>query len=856
MRRIINYLYLLLSQYKFFWYIQKKQYWLTFNIKKLLFSINQSALNKFETKEAYSTFSKWSSISTIIIILLTYILQILNPYIDYCIQALLNDYLKPYNVVVDFDLITNSEYVTFLSAIAAIGGVFIALYFSSLSAINATLYSTFSNNLRDLLYRDKISNTYIKILSATTFFAFTLIGFFLLGFEKIYISIPILLILIGFSIFSYHGMGNRMHQLFSSDTLSHSIFKNLYKYINYTTKNDIYNQDKSFQKHYFTLASEEIKLLTSLIETSLENYKTHNTSFQNITLNIFRLLHYYQTKKRLIPHDSLWYRQQYEHKDLYKMGNFSELNIFLENASIPQGESKSDLFWIEDKLIGYVIRVLINKIKNDEIEDYQNLLSYMLYYLKILVKHGNVKYAIKIIEQLKSEIYSNNSIENSKLLLLTDYTYSLPVEIILEFIKNINIYSYEYISSIINTNNLSKKLAKNKFNENLSETLNWLYERLSLEVAAEGREISHKWYQTEIVMINLSRIFIENIESISNLMENFFDSNLKEKDIQVYATMLNRKWECINKYIIQFHFVESILKDYLEKRKIDDLEWKEFSIDKFNNINKTLRKKCIVEIGDTLNLIDEREDNSLPDIKGFFLQITSENLLDLAVEKNYEELTSIYPKFLISSMFKYYDLKPNFDVEKLDFRKENELVRSFLPILNLLEITGLIKIILEFNEKNEVWNLIEESWVKLLKSEKKFIDIDFIRIVISLSDSPHLGVAPGYDQRFNWNVKIKNLLNSKINKDSFTKNYGGISPIFHQENVVLHDSVLIREYIGNDSYSDDIDGISIFIYSILTKNFKEKNLKFEWPRDQESFEQSLKRNQTVYEEYKSARQKA
>lgn len=301
------------------------------------------------------------------------------------------------------NLINNSEYITFLSAIAAIGGVFIALYFSSLSAINATLYSTFSKNLRDLLYRDKISDTYIRILSITTFFSFTLIGFYLLGFEKIYIAIPILLLLIGFSIFSYFGMGNRMHELLSSDTLAHSIFNNLYRYINYTTKSDIYNHDKSFQKHYFSQASNEIKLLSSLIETSLENYKIHNASFQNITLNIFKLLTYYQIKKRQIPHNSLWYRQEYEYKDLYKMGNFSNLDIFVQNAMMPQGENKSDLFWIEDKLIVYIIKILINKIKNDEIEDYQDQLSYLLGYLKTLVRHGNIRYAVKIIEQLKKK---------------------------------------------------------------------------------------------------------------------------------------------------------------------------------------------------------------------------------------------------------------------------------------------------------------------------------------------------------------------------------------------------------------------------------------------------------------------
>ncbi|MFY4842493.1 hypothetical protein ACOTWI_09180 [Aliarcobacter butzleri] len=853
-KRFINYAYLFFSQYKFFWYIQKKQYNLIFSIKKLLFNIKKTLINNTETNEAYKTFFEWSFAKTVIIILLTYVLQIINPYIDFWVKTLLNEYLKPDNVIFTLNPINNSEYITFLSAIAAIGGVFIALYFSSLSAINATLYSTFSKNLRDLLYRDTVSNTYIKLLSYTTFFSFTLIGFFLLGFEKIYISIPILLLLIGFSIFSYYGMGSRMHELLSSDTLSHSIFNNLYKYINYATKNDIYNKDISFQKHYFRLASQEIKLLKSLIETSLTNYKIYNTSFENINLNIFKLLGYYQIKKRLIPYDSLWYKQDYEHKDLYKMGNFSNLDIFLKNATIPQGKNKSDLFWIEDKLINYVIKIIIKKVENDEIEDYQDLLAYLLNYLKLLVKHGNINYAIKIVKKIKQEINIDTSREKSALF-LTDYIYSLPIEIILEFIKNINIYSYNYVSDILNMNNSLNTNIIINFNENISETLNWLHEKLSLEIKTEGKIISHKWYQTEIIMLSLSRIFIENIEIISNLLENFFNNDFKDKNIQAYSFILNRKWECINKYISNFDSIENILEEYLKQRKISGLEWIDFSIEMYKTKNKLLKKNCIVEIGDTLTLIDSRKDDKFPDIKGFFLQTISDNLLDLGIEDNYDELKKIYPNFLISSMFKFYDLKPTFNAQQLDSRKQNQLVQSFLPILNLIEITGLIKIILDFNKDQDTWDFIEKYWLDLLKNKDKFINIDFIHSVISLSDS-HIAVTPGYDQRFIWNTKIRNYLKSKIKKDFFNKNYKDEIPIFHQEEIVLHDNVLIREYIGSDDYSSNLDGISIFIYTILTKHFKENKLKFGWERDQESFESSLNRNQKIYQEYNNAKQKA
>lgn len=855
-RRFINYLYLFLSQYKFFWRIQEKKDKFIFNIKKFLFYSKKSISNKLESKESYKLFTKWSFINTIYVIAATFILQVINPYIYPWIQSLLHGTIKPDNVVFKLNEVTNSEYITFLTAIAALGGVFIALYFSSLSAINATLYSNFSKDLRNLLYRDKISVTYIRSLSLTIFFAFTLIGFYLLGYEKIYIAIPILLILIGFTIFSYNGMGNRMHELLNVDTLSYSIFKNIYKYIDNIIKKDIYSKDRNFQNHYFTLTSEELKLLTSLLETSLTNYKIHNTSLQNIHLNILNLLAYYQSKKRFISNESLWYMQKYEYKDLYKMGNLSEINIYLQSGSIPHGENKSDLFWIEDKIVYYVIRILINKVENNEIEDYQNILTNLLEYIKILVKYGNIKYAINIANELKKAIFSSDSIENSKLILLTDYIYALPAEIILTFFREIKIYSYSEISKIVNGNNLSKDYAKEKFNENLSETLNWLQKKLDLEIKAEGREISPKWYQLEIIMLTYSKQFVEDIEAINSLFDEFFDNDLEAKDIQLYSMVLNRKWECINKYMFNYHLIERILTEYTEKRKIDDLDWKKFSINEFKNKNESIKNRYIVEIGNILNKVEERKNTDKPDIKGFFLQITSDNLIELTIKKSYEDLLTIYPKFFLSCMTKYYDLRPNFNIniDKLDIRKENEFILSFLPIMNLIELTGLINIILEFHEETRTWEQIENYWLTLLNNEEKFLSIDFLEMVISISES-QMGLPPGDMQRDSWTSNVRRYFSEHIKKDTFRRTNRGPILSFDSVNIILHDNVLIRKFIGNERHFTDIDGIDIFIYSLLEKNFKDKEFKFGWKRKNKSFEDSLKRDEKQYSEYKNARKK-
>lgn len=150
---IKNYLYLVLSQYKSFWVLKEKNTNLIFKAKTGLFSFKNFIENSKETYFTYKTFRNWSIIRIFLIILMTFLLQVINPIFEITIKAILH-YITPTFVSFKLNSITDSEYITFLGAIATLGGVFIALYFSTLSAINATLYNTFSNNLRDLLYRE------------------------------------------------------------------------------------------------------------------------------------------------------------------------------------------------------------------------------------------------------------------------------------------------------------------------------------------------------------------------------------------------------------------------------------------------------------------------------------------------------------------------------------------------------------------------------------------------------------------------------------------------------------------------------------------------------------------------------
>src|SRR5262249_8907509 len=61
-----------------------------------------------------------------------------------------------------------SNYVSWLASLAQIGGVFIALYFTAVTAAAGAIYARVPNNIRDLMTRERVGNIYVGYLTQAT----------------------------------------------------------------------------------------------------------------------------------------------------------------------------------------------------------------------------------------------------------------------------------------------------------------------------------------------------------------------------------------------------------------------------------------------------------------------------------------------------------------------------------------------------------------------------------------------------------------------------------------------------------------------------------------------------------------
>jgi len=208
-----------LSQYRFYWRLRTLGYKLLFWVGVRKFNYQNSVRDKKEKYVGLRNLFQITQMQLMSALLFAALLQIVDPIVY-------NFYNLTFLKIPD-----DSDYVTFMVTISGIGGVFIGLYYAAISTIGGSIYAKVPNNVRDLLAQERIGNVYMHFLSFTTFLGVSLVSFRVLGFERVYLAIPVMLIGAGIGIIAFVKLGQRAFYLFDPTALSHHLFGQLRHYI-------------------------------------------------------------------------------------------------------------------------------------------------------------------------------------------------------------------------------------------------------------------------------------------------------------------------------------------------------------------------------------------------------------------------------------------------------------------------------------------------------------------------------------------------------------------------------------------------------------------------------------------------
>ena len=555
------------------------------------------------------------------------------------------------NLVTKIGITNPKEYLpyygTLLATFTSVGGIFIGFYYAGISAVCAAIYREVPNNMRDLLAKEPVGNSYMRFLAGITTFGMCLLTLHVLGFEPVLIATLFLPIGAGLMIIGFVRLGMRAFQLFDPTTLSDSIFKDLKQCYQQMQAGGYRWSDQSFQNHAHEVAQNSIDSLTTVSDITAKEPHLNGRPFAEFSKKALSFLYSYEVAKKSIPTNSLWYEKRYEFSDWYRTSD-TETSIAHETADLPQPKRVSQPRWVESAILPIAYSCLMINIKEKRYTVVNRILQQLEDYYQQLAEEQQVESAFDLVRDLFANcrfllyVEENNAVIEEPLehLGICERLGSILINVLLGYTRAIESCGREAI--LRRVQHISWKSAKSiykaEFGIHVLEQLEWLRPRLQFEEKAEGRLVCPPSYIQELIAQkeaeNHRTAMVCFFEDVCKLYEAWTEAEGSSNHPWLVAAMISREAEYWNKIDHHKDALIQLWNDLNSHRQIEGLPWPSLDTDDLEKVKGQRMKKLLILMAQEnvlLSMISRKE--SYPDYAGKFLHTIGEALL-IAMYKN------------------------------------------------------------------------------------------------------------------------------------------------------------------------------------------------------------------------------
>lgn len=725
-------------------------------------------------------------------------------------------YLLPYYQMLGIEVPADGDYVTFLAAVSSICGVFIGLYYAGISAVGGAIYATVPNNLRELLAYERRGNVYMRFLAFLAFFSLALIALRLTGFSRLYVAVPLVVMLAGVGIFAFVKLGQQAFYFFDPTTLSGHIFDQLQHWLKNVKAGGYRWYDKAFQNHSHRQSSKVLDTLDTLADFTANKPHLSGTSFINLAENLLRFLIHYELSKRNIPSNSSWYGQRYEYRDWYQTDD-SRVSIAHQTGTSLQPDITVDKEWIENRVIPIIRKCIEINLAGKRYSDVHALIDYLDTYFKVLAKEGALGRAFGILDQIASIVLGQFSEDPDGKVIKIDVLEKLAVAERLSSLPITIVLGYRELVMGLARETIEKKMASVRWDDSMDiyqaafptyclARLEWFGPRLEFERKVEGRNITPLWYQTELIRQIECDQFSASAKALVTQGASFYKEAITKamgyKHPWLSAAIMSREWEYWHKVENQIEIWPEKWADLSAYRRIEGLPWSEFNVDSLRSDSQQ-RQKELLSLMSRQNLLLAliSRPEGYPDYAGQFLHTAGEVALDALLTNDESLLKSVFEPYLHGCLLKFDSLRPK--GANIDWRAQQDFKIAAAAILDLMDISGYAKLLSELHANNALWVIVTKAWDDYLSQDLEKSLLPLLAVAIAFTEAgfeiPHRAIL-----RTTWQQKIAWKLANLPRHETFHRGS------FSAETIIDHDSALIRVF-AHEGYGSFHDGIDIFI---------------------------------------------
>ncbi|MBD8666530.1 hypothetical protein OQ519_27630 [Pseudomonas lurida] len=728
-----------------------------------------------------------------------------------------NSYALPFFKEMELAVPEGGDYVTFLSAVGGIGGVFIGLYYAALSSVGSAIYAKVPNNIRDLLTQERSGTVYMRFLSALTLLCITLVSFRVCGLPAIIVAVPVVGLLAGAGVVAFVKLGKSAFNLFDPTALSHHVFEDFNKWVSLARVHGYRWNDAAFQNHAYKQASRSIDTLKLLIEMAATEPHQNGHPLVSLVGNTIEFLAVYEVIKAQIPSDSYWYPEQFKHKDWYATAGYNVKIAHVTGTSL-QPDMVRNLNWVEDQLSPYILRCITVNLNQGRHLETMRVLNKVESYIAVLVFTGGVTKAFDLIEHVSGVVIDLATVETdavyklSKIerLSLVEAVATMPISMALNLAAYANNHSREILAGKIEgvSWGANESLYMQGLPSHLLPQMEWLQRRMEFERLAEGKHVTPFWYQLELLCFAeakaLAKIMREFPERSKSYFHNVYERLRTKKNPWFYAAAQSREHEFWHK---AERTMSSMKKNWLEiqeARVIPGLQWPAIDLSVIDEGLRSNQRALVQNMAaQGIILASAEMPSEYPDYAGQFLHITGESIFAALCANDEKHIKAIFAVYLLGCFSRFEKLKPKAGAIE---NAEHKLHIASSAIIDLMELSGYSRFLAEFHQNSELWDAVKAAWIVLIKGEQN-VSTEYLQAIIKFSRTAY-ALPHRSELRFDWERKINSMLD-EIPREQLVDEFN-----FGLDTIAIHPSRLVQ-FAAKGRHRNLPSGLNLFIVCFL-----------------------------------------
>lgn len=752
-------------------------------------------------------------------------------YLNHLVPA--TDVLKYWGVAVPFGGFDTQAIDSFLTTVASVSGVFLALYFASISSVAGNLLMSAPDKVRELYLEEREGSQYIRTLVLTGVISAFYLVFKSAGYTVDLYSLVFLLLLTIYNIAVFRKLGKKLFSLRSSEGAS-TITGEIGKSIKNATR--LWkNKNKPFaQNHFSTRATYYLETFKQFIDFGSKGDLFSLEQMRQFARYAGGLLIFYLEYKRRIPTTSLWFKSKRQHKKWILTGS-TEIILALNSGTGLSPTEIRDHIWFEKEVVSIIKTLQQYFLKS---KDADSVVVGIEVYVQIfengLANNLSVEESAYLFEQLRvveESIYKSELSKNEQVM-IADSDGRVAIGALLGFVRYIDPITTERVEKIFSKEKIkSGNIYDGSIPQSMLARAEELKSNLKNEDIIDGKGNTTDWYIKTTMVFSFLTMVKKYFEHLKTLHQSYFelriDAFVASGDILI-ASQLTQRWlEFCSKYQMCVSVVGKTFDKLASHNKQTDFDWPSFNLEDEQNQAEEFQKRAIDKMTRTLPQLGSNPTagEDLPDYFGQAFTFGVEACYRACEDNDFERFKSIFPSVFVGSIVAFNTTRD----DTKGWLEQSQIIFSSEPLTDLIEISGYAKLYSELYQNPELWNLCKFVWEKYLSQDESD---QIVRLIVSSTAYRKglLMIMPKGVLRTNWEIAFRSkLLECGLITEDEILRYRDRSE------TVDHPSKLIRVIIQRGILP--VHPEDIFFITYLKHHPRARDIDF--PEDQDSIEERL-----------------